>query len=190
MPPFLASGSMIRKVGLTQSTWAEVPAKFEAGTPAVGDAIGLAAAIDYLTNLGMDRVLAHEQSLVGYALERLTEVPGITIYGPKDPVHRSGVVSFALDHIHPHDIATVLDAENVAVRAGHHCAQPLMASLGVVATTRASFYLYNTEADVDLLIAGLLVADRIFHGRRFFISRWSAEAGDATPQVVTAGARA
>jgi cysteine desulfurase/selenocysteine lyase len=188
MPPFLVGGSMIRKVGLTESTWAEVPAKFEAGTPAVGDAIGLAAAIEYLTNLGMDRVLAHEQAVVGYALERLTEIPGIRIYGPKDPAHRSGVVSFTLQDIHPHDVASILDEENVAVRAGHHCAQPLMASLGVVATTRASFYVYNTEDDVDRLVAALWVADRIFHGPRSFASTWPGAAGDAMTPVVKVGA--
>jgi cysteine desulfurase/selenocysteine lyase len=190
MPPFLVGGSMIRKVGLTESTWAEVPAKFEAGTPAVGDAIGLAVAIEYLTNLGMDGVLAHEQAVVGYALERLTEIPGITIYGPKDPAHRSGVVSFTLDDIHPHDVASILDEENVAVRAGHHCAQPLMASLGVVATTRASFYVYNTEADVDRLVAALWVADRIFHGPRSFASHWPAAAGDTMMPVAKARALA
>ena len=113
----------------------------------------------------MDRVLAHEQAIVGYALERLAEIPGITIYGPTDPAHRSGVVSFTLDDIHPHDVASILDEENVAVRAGHHCAQPLMASLGVVATTRASFYVYNTDDDVDRLVDGLWVADRIFRRR-------------------------
>jgi cysteine desulfurase/selenocysteine lyase len=186
MPPFLVGGSMIRKVGLTESTWAEVPAKFEAGTPAVGDAIGLAAAIDYLTALGMDRVLAHEQAVVGYALDRLSEIPGITLYGPEDPSRRSGVVSFTLEAIHPHDVASILDAENVAVRAGHHCAQPLMASLGVVATTRASFYVYNTEADVDRLVAALWVADRTFRGPRIFAGRWPTEAGNDA----TAGARA
>ena len=190
MPPFLVGGSMIRKVGLTESTWAEIPAKFEAGTPAVGDAIGLAVAIDYLTNLGMDRVLAHEQAIVAYALARLTEIPGITIYGPRDPAHRSGVISFTLDDIHPHDVASILDGENVAVRAGHHCAQPLMASLGVVATTRASFYVYNTEDDVDRLVAALWVADRIFHGPRSFSSHWPAAAGSAIRPVVEAGARA
>ncbi len=189
MPPFLVGGSMIRRVGLTESTWAEVPAKFEAGTPAVGDAIGLGVAAEYLSSLGMDRVLAHEQAVVGYALERLAEVPGITIYGPKDPAERSGIVSFTLEEIHPHDIASILDGENVAVRAGHHCAQPLMVSLGVVATTRASFYVYNGEADVDRLIAGLWVADRIFHGPRFFPSRWPAATGDAMPRIAAAVGR-
>ncbi len=190
MPPFLVGGSMIRKVGLTESTWAEVPAKFEAGTPAVGDAIGLGVAINYLTKLGMDRVLAHEQAIVAYALERLTEIPGITIYGPKNPAHRGGVVSFSLDDIHPHDVASILDEQNVAVRAGHHCAQPLMDCLGEVATTRASFYVYNTNADVDRLVDALWVADRIFHGPRSFSSHWPVAAGDATTPVGQAGARA
>ncbi len=190
MPPFLVGGSMIRKVGLERSTWAEVPAKFEAGTPAVGDAIGLATAIQYLTRLGMDRVLAHEQAVVGYALQRLSEIPGITVYGPMDPAYRSGVVSFALERVHPHDVASILDAENVAVRAGHHCAQPLMATLGVVATTRASFYVYNTEADVDRLIDGLLVADRIFRDPRTRVGRATKELGDRTPYLVAAGAPA
>ena len=189
MPPFLVGGSMIRKVGLTESTWAEVPAKFEGGTPAVGDAIALAAAIDYLADLGMDRVLAHEQAIVDYALERLIEIPGITIYGPQDPAHRSGVISFTLDRIHPHDVATILDEEHVAVRAGHHCAQPLMASLGVVATTRASFYIYNSEADVDRLVAALWVADRTFHGPRTFVSDWPAPADERMPPVATAEPR-
>jgi cysteine desulfurase/selenocysteine lyase len=146
--------------------------------------------MEYLTNLGMDRVLAHEQAVVGYALERLSEIPGITIYGPNDPALRSGVVSFTLQDIHPHDIASILDEENVAVRAGHHCAQPLMASLGVVATTRASFYVYNTEDDVDRLVAALWVADRTFHGPRSFTSHWPETAGDAITSVVQAGARA
>jgi cysteine desulfurase/selenocysteine lyase len=164
MPPFMVGGSMIRKVGLTHASWADVPAKFEAGTPAVGDAIGLGAAIEYLTWLGIDRVLAHEQAVVGYALERLAELPGIVIYGPQDPAQRSGIVSFNLAGVHPHDIATILDAENVAVRAGHQCTQPLMDALGVVATTRASFYVYNTPEDVDRLVSALRLADRIFQG--------------------------
>jgi cysteine desulfurase / selenocysteine lyase len=163
MPPYMGGGSMIRKVELTRSTWADVPAKFEAGTPAVADAIGLGAAIEYLTTLGMDRVLAHEQEVVGYALERLVEVPGITIYGPEEPAQRSGVVSFNLADIHPHDVSAILDEENVAVRAGHHCTQPLMELLGVVGTTRASFYVYNTTQDVDRLVEGLHKAYRIFN---------------------------
>jgi cysteine desulfurase / selenocysteine lyase len=162
MPPYMLGGSMIRKVGLERSTWADIPAKFEAGTPAVGDAIGLGVAVEYLSNLGLDRVLAHEQEIVGYALERLAEVPGLTIYGPTELSNRSGVVSFTLADIHPHDVASILDGENVAVRAGHHCTQPLMAALGVVATTRASFYIYNSPEDVDHLIDGLHKARRVF----------------------------
>jgi cysteine desulfurase/selenocysteine lyase len=162
MPPYMVGGSMIRKVSLTTSTWAEVPAKFEAGTPAVGDAIGLGTAVEYLTNLGPARILAHEREIVGYAFERLAELPGIAIYGPRDPTICSGVVSFNLADIHPHDVASILDAENIAVRAGHHCTQPLMDALGITGTTRASFYVYNTRDDVDRLVDGLRTALRIF----------------------------
>jgi cysteine desulfurase/selenocysteine lyase len=162
MPPFLGGGGMIRKVGLERSTWADVPAKFEAGTPAVGEAIGLGVAVEYLTRLGMDRVRAHERELVAYALERLAEVPDLTVHGPLDPDLRGGVVAFSLADIHPHDVAAILDGENVAVRAGHHCTQPLMARLGVVATTRASFYVYNAPDDVDRLVAALHRARQVF----------------------------
>ncbi|MDQ4100315.1 MAG: aminotransferase class V-fold PLP-dependent enzyme, partial [Chloroflexota bacterium] len=155
MPPFLGGGSMIRKVTLDGSTWADVPAKFEAGTPAVGDAIALGVAVDYLRELGMERVRAHEREVVAYALERLREVDDLIIHGPTSAAERSGVVSFTVGDIHPHDVAAILDEENVAVRAGHHCTQPLMRALGVVATTRASFYVYNTFDDVDRLVAGL-----------------------------------
>jgi hypothetical protein len=125
----MGGGSMIRKVGLERSTWADVPAKFEAGTPAVGDQIGLGVAVEYLTGLGMDAVRAHERELVEYTLARLPEVPDLTIHGPLDPDARGGVVAFTLGDIHPHDVAAILDGENVAVRAGHHCTQPLMAAL-------------------------------------------------------------
>ncbi|MDP9366224.1 MAG: cysteine desulfurase [Chloroflexota bacterium] len=162
MPPFMGGGSMIRKVELGRSTWADVPAKFEAGTPAVGEAIGLGAAVEYLGSLGMERVLAHEREVTAYALDRLAEVPGLRIFGPEDPEHRSGVVSFALGDVHPHDVAAILDEENVAVRAGHHCCQPLMRELGVVATTRASFYVYNTPKDVDQLVGALHKVNEIF----------------------------
>ena len=155
MPPFLGGGSMIRKVGLEGSTWADVPAKFEAGTPAVGDAIVLGVAVDYLTGLGMDQVWDHEQVLVDYALERLREVPGLRLHGPDITMERSGVVSFSFEAIHPHDVAAILNEDNVAVRAGHHCTQPLMAALGLVATTRASFYVYNDEEDVERLVTSL-----------------------------------
>ncbi len=162
MPPFLGGGSMIRKVTLERTTWADAPAKFEAGTPAVGDAIALAVAADYLTGLDLDRVWAHEQELATYALERMREIPELTVYGPQDMTDRSGVISFALGEIHPHDVAAILDEDNVAVRAGHHCTQPLMHALGVPATTRASFYVYNDYDDVDRLIASLQRALDVF----------------------------
>jgi cysteine desulfurase/selenocysteine lyase len=127
----------------------------------VGDAIGFGVAIEYLEQLGMDRVWAHEHEIAAYALDRLREVPGLQIFGPQDPVHRSGVISFALGDIHPHDVAQILDEHNVAVRAGHHCTQPLMKALGVVATTRASFYVYNTADDVDRLVEALHDVNRI-----------------------------
>jgi cysteine desulfurase/selenocysteine lyase len=162
MPPYMGGGSMIRKVTLERSTFADLPAKFEAGTPSVGDAIGLGVAVDYLQSLGMDRVRAHELEMLDYALGRLTEVPGLKTYGPTDLAHRSGVISFTLDEIHPHDVSAILDSENVAVRAGHHCNQPLMTHLDLVATTRASFYVYTTTEDIDQLIEGLHKANRIF----------------------------
>jgi len=162
MPPFMAGGGMIRKVELGRSTWADVPARFEAGTPAVGDAVGLGVAVEYLDALGMEAVREHERVVTAYALDRLGELSGLTIFGPADPESRAGVVSFELDGIHPHDVAAILDGEGVAVRAGHHCCQPLMRELGVVATTRASFYVYNTEEDVDRLVDGLRTAQRIF----------------------------
>jgi cysteine desulfurase/selenocysteine lyase len=162
MPPYMGGGSMIRKVGLQRSTWADVPAKFEAGTPSVGDAIGLGTAVEYLTRIGMDSIRAHEIELTGYALERLREVPDLTIFGPSDPTQRGGVISFALGDVHPHDVAAILDEEDVAVRAGHHCCQPLMDALGVIATTRASFYLYNTPEDVDRLVDGLGRVRQVF----------------------------
>jgi cysteine desulfurase/selenocysteine lyase len=162
MPPFMGGGGMIRKVTLERTTYADVPARFEAGTPAVGEAIGLGVAVEYLAGLGMDRVIAHERDVVAYALDRLAEVPGLTIYGPGDPTRRGGVIAFTLGDIHPHDVAAILDGENVAVRAGHHCNQPMVRELGLVATTRASFYVYNTPADVDRLVAALHKANRIF----------------------------
>jgi cysteine desulfurase/selenocysteine lyase len=164
MPPYMGGGSMIRKVFLDHTTWADVPAKFEAGTPSVGDTIGLGVAIDYLNGVGMDRVWAHEREIVAYALEAMREVPDLRIFGPVDAQARSGVVSFALGDVHPHDVAEVLNQHNVAVRAGHHCTQPLMKALGVTATTRASFYLYNTREDVDRLVEALHDVRRIFTG--------------------------
>jgi cysteine desulfurase/selenocysteine lyase len=162
MPPFMGGGGMIRKVSITRSTWADVPARFEAGTPSVGDAIGLGAAVEYLQAIGMDAVREHERVLTTRAIECLREVPEIQLFGPCDPDARAGVLSFTLGDIHPHDVAAILNEENIAVRAGHHCCQPLMDRLGVVATTRASFYVYNVDEDVDRLVSGLHRAREIF----------------------------
>jgi cysteine desulfurase/selenocysteine lyase len=162
MPPFLGGGSMIRKVTLDGSTWADSPAKFEAGTPSVGDAIALGTAMDYLGSIGMAAIWEHEHALVSHALERLPEVPGLTIHGPRDVHERSGVVSFSLAGVHPHDVAAILNEDNVAVRAGHHCTQPLMHALDLVATTRASFYLYNDHTDVDRLVQSLHRVVKVF----------------------------
>jgi cysteine desulfurase / selenocysteine lyase len=162
MPPFMGGGGMIKKVEISKSTFAEVPGRFEAGTPAVGEAIGLGVAVGYLTEIGMDRVRKHEVALFNYALPRLAEVPGLTVYGPESVENRGGVISFTLGDIHPHDIAAILDSENVAVRAGHHCNQPLMRELGLAATTRASVSVYNTFEDIDRLVGALHTANRIF----------------------------
>ncbi len=160
MEPFLYGGDMIRSVERHRSTWAEVPYRFEAGTPHVAGAVGLAAAVEFLEELGMEAVFAHEQELVRYALERLAELPGVEVYGPPPP--RSGLVSFNLRGIHPHDVATFLNEYGVAIRAGHHCAQPLMDWLGVAATNRASFYVYNDRDDVDRLAEALARARAFF----------------------------
>ena len=164
MNPFMTGGEMILSVTLEQSTWNEVPNKFEAGTPNIAGAIGLGAAVDYLSALGMDRVRAHEREIVEYAMRRLADTPGVEIFGPLDPDQRGGVVSFALDGVHPHDIGQVLDSRGVAIRAGHHCAQPVMAALKVPATARASFYIYNTRQEVDLLVGAVEEAGRYFGG--------------------------
>jgi len=162
MPPFMGGGSMIRTVHLRESTWADLPAKFEAGTPAIAEAIGLGAAVDYLNELGMEHVLKHEQELTAYALEQLQALPGLTIYGPVAE-QRGGVISFTLGDIHPHDLASILDQEvGVAIRAGHHCAQPLMERYSLTATARASFYVYTVQEDVDMLVQGLQKAQQIF----------------------------
>jgi len=162
MPPFMGGGDMIRTVGLRQSTWNDLPWKFEAGTPAIAEAIGLGAAVDYLNALGMEHVYQHEQEITTYALERLREVPGLTIYGP-GAAQRGGVISFTLGDIHPHDLASILDQEvGVAIRAGHHCAQPLMERYNLSATARASFYVYTLREDVDKLVEGLHKAVQIF----------------------------
>lgn len=161
MPPFLGGGEMIKKVTPEGSTWNDLPHKFEAGTPAIAQAVGLGAAVDYLSALGMDNILAHEKIVVDYALDRLSEIPGLTLYGP-GPEHRNGVAAFTLQDVHAHDVAQLLDAEGVAVRAGHHCAMPLHKRLGVVATARASFYVYNTRDEVDTLVEAIYNARRVF----------------------------
>src|SRR3984893_11402970 len=162
MPPFMGGGDMIRTVGLRESTWNDLPWKFEAGTPAIAEAIGLGAAVDYLNALGMENVLRHEQALTDYAMEQLQQVPGLTMYGP-DATRRGGVISFTLGDIHPHDLASILDQEvGVAIRAGHHCAQPLMERFGLAGTARASFYVYTIPSDIDTLVTGLHKAKQIF----------------------------
>ncbi len=163
MPPFMGGGDMIRTVGLRQSTWNDLPWKFEAGTPSIAEAIGLGAAVDYLNNLGMEHVRQHEQDITAYAMTQLQSVPGLTIYGP-DATRRGGVISFTLGDIHPHDLASILDQEvGVAIRAGHHCAQPLMERYGLAATARASFYVYTIPEDIDVLVQGLHKALQIFN---------------------------
>jgi cysteine desulfurase/selenocysteine lyase len=159
MEPFLLGGHMIRKVGDRETTWGELPAKFEAGTSPMAEAVGLGAAIDYLENVGLDAIEQHEHTLAAYALERLGEIPGVTLYGPPAD-RRAGIVSFnvfddAGDLVHPHDVAQLLDLDGICIRAGHHCCQPLMRKLGVQATNRASLYLYNTTEDVDRLAESL-----------------------------------
>ena len=161
MPPFLAGGGMINVVHYERSTYADVPARFEAGTPAIAEAVGLGAAVDYLAAAGMARVHGYEQQLTRIALEKLSQQRNVTIYGP-GLEHRTGVVSITVGDIHAHDLASILDSEGICVRAGHHCNQPLLEKLGVTATTRASFYIYNTPEEIDALIAGIDKAKRIF----------------------------
>jgi cysteine desulfurase/selenocysteine lyase len=160
MPPYHGGGEMIERVWDDHSTWNKIPHKFEAGTPNVEGAVGLAAAIAYLERLGMDRIAEHEQALAAVAIERLSDIEGVTVYGPKD--HRAGVVPFTYGDIHPHDLATILDRDGVCIRAGHHCTQPLMRRLGVAATARASFYIYNDVDDVDALVAAMRKAGELF----------------------------
>jgi len=164
MPPFLGGGEMIREVTLDGFTSNELPWKFEAGTPPIAEAIGLGAAVDYLEATGLERIGAHENALTNYALDRLPAAyDEIRIFGPgPDPVRRAGVISFAFGEVHPHDVAQVLDQTGVCVRAGHHCAKPLMRVLGVSATTRASLYLYNDESDIDALVEGLATVRKFF----------------------------
>lgn len=165
MPPFLGGGSMIRSVERDISSYAELPAKFEAGTPSIAEAIGLGHAVDYITQANLAAIHVHEQELLKYAHQRLEQIEGITLYGPA-PHQKTGVISFNMDGIHPHDIAGILDTHSVAVRAGHHCAQPLMKRLDVIATVRASFYLYNTIEDVDRLYEGLCRAQKLMIRRK------------------------
>jgi cysteine desulfurase/selenocysteine lyase len=162
MPPFLTGGEMIRSVRLDGTSWNDLPWKFEAGTPAIAEVVGMGAAIDYLTEIGLDAIHAHETTITAYALERLAEVPGLTIHGPVEASRRGGVVSFSLAGVHPHDVAEILGSDGVCVRAGHHCTQPVMEALGVAATTRASFYLYTVPAEIDRMIDSLHRVRKIF----------------------------
>jgi cysteine desulfurase / selenocysteine lyase len=164
IPPFITGGDMIKQVSLRDAQWNDLPWKFEAGTPAIGQAIGLGYAVDYLNKLGMENVRQHEIELVDYALNRLGSLEGIQIYGPMDPEERGGAITFNLGDIHPHDLATLLDQESIAIRAGHHCAMPLHDKLGLTATARASFYIYNKPGEVDQLAEALDRARQIFEG--------------------------
>jgi cysteine desulfurase / selenocysteine lyase len=161
MEPFNLGGHMIRKVQFEETTWGDLPHKFEAGTSPIAEAVGFGAAVDYLTGVGLEAIEQHEHELAAYALERLRDVPGIVLYGPA-PDRRAGIVSFNMDGVHPHDVAQVLDWEGVAIRAGHHCCQPLMHRLGVAATNRASFYLYTLPEEVDRLTEGLFRVRKVF----------------------------
>jgi cysteine desulfurase/selenocysteine lyase len=162
MEPFLTGGDMIREVHLEESTWNELPWKFEAGTPAIGDAIGLGVAVDYLTELGMNNVRAHEREIAAYALDKMSQVKDIRILGPKNPDERGGVIAFHVPEVHPHDVAQIFDREGICVRAGHHCAMPLHEYYGIPATTRASFYVYNAPDEIDKLIETLAKVRQIF----------------------------
>ena len=154
MPPFMGGGEMIRTVSLNESTWNDIPWKFEAGTPNIAQAIGLGSAIDYINEIGLDKIHEHEQDILTYALEKMQKIPEVNIYGSAD--ERGAVISFNLKNIHPHDLSQLLDNDGIAIRAGHHCAQPIMKKLGVSATGRASFYLYNSKEDVDRLCESLV----------------------------------
>jgi cysteine desulfurase/selenocysteine lyase len=162
MPPFLGGGEMIAEVYWDHATYADIPHKFEAGTPAIAQAVGLGAAVDYLSQIGLERVHAHEQKLTARLLEGLQRIPGLKIYGPKDPARRAGLVSFSAEGIHPHDLSTLLDEQGIAIRAGHHCTQPLHRHLQVQSTARASVYLYNTLAEVDRFLEVLAEAVAFF----------------------------
>ena len=155
LPPFLGGGEMIETVDMTGSTYAQIPHKFEAGTPPIAQAVGLGAAVDYLAGLGMENIAAHERALTTYALQRLAQIDGVRFVGPQLPISRGGTVSFTLDGVHPHDVGQVLDELGIAVRVGHHCARPVCVRYGIPATTRASFYLYTTQAEIDALVDGV-----------------------------------
>jgi cysteine desulfurase/selenocysteine lyase len=161
MPPFLGGGEMIRTVSLTESTWNELPWKFEAGTMAIAEAVGLGAAVQWLQGVGMDRVFAHDRELAAYAMERLAEVDGVRLLGPPAD-RRGGVVAFTVDGVHPHDVAMVLDRDGICVRAGHHCAMPLHEALGIAASVRASFHCYSLREDVDALVESLRGVRKLF----------------------------
>ena len=161
MPPFLGGGDMIKEVKLRSFRPNSLPYKFEAGTPAIAEAVGFGAAVDYLTKIGMDNIAAHEHEITEYALERLEEIPGVKVFGPSAD-KKGGVASFTLEGVHPHDVAQILDRDGIAVRAGHHCAQPLHEKFGIPATTRTSFYLYNTKDEVDLLVDGIYKVKKLF----------------------------
>ena len=162
LPPFLTGGSMVTSVTMESATWADAPQKFEAGVPNMAQAVGLGAALNYLSNIGMDAIAQHERSLTGYALDKLLQIPGLRIVGPQDNVDRGAALSFTIKDIHPHDVGQYVDSQGVAVRTGHHCAWPLTKIMNVPATTRASFYLYNDEQDVDALVEALLGAQKYF----------------------------
>jgi cysteine desulfurase/selenocysteine lyase len=161
MPPFLGGGDMIREVKLRSFRPNSLPHKFEAGTPAIAEAVGFGAAVDYLTKIGMTQISAHEHEITEYALERLEEIPGVKVFGPSAD-KKGGVAAFTLEGVHPHDVAQILDQDGIAVRAGHHCAQPLHEKFGIPATSRASFYLYNTKDEVDLLVNGIYKVKKMF----------------------------
>ncbi|MBU1075612.1 cysteine desulfurase [Patescibacteria group bacterium] len=161
MPPFQSGGSMIKEVTMENTQFEDLPIKFEAGTMPIAQVVGLGAAIDYLNSVGMEEIWKHEQEIVNYALNQVRTIDGVTVYGPKEKIERSGVVSFTIDGVHPHDIASILDEAGVAIRAGHHCAQPLLRALGTEATARASFYLYNDQKDVDQLVEAVNKAIKI-----------------------------
>ncbi len=186
MPPFLLGGEMISKVSLQKTTFNDLPWKFEAGTPDVAAAVGLGAAVDYLSAVGMDKIRKHEQELTSYALAKLSKIPDVTIYGPIDVRKRGGVVAFNVGPIHAHDVASILDSEGVAIRSGHHCAQPLMQFLGIESAARASFYLYNSKEDVDRLVEGIGKVRKVFRLSRKYSSSRLRSNNKSTQRILRA----